>query len=82
MKVKPYYKDFEYFGKHYLVGAAQSGEGQDVQTSYTGQIVRRHYTIANCMEKTFYDKLMKAGNEFLTGGNASSALSHDYIESL
>jgi len=34
------------------------------------------------MEKTFYDKLMKAGNEFLTGGNVSSVLSNDYIENL
>ena len=34
------------------------------------------------MEKTFYDKLMKAGKEFLNDGNATTALSYDYIENL
>ena len=82
LQISPYYRDFEYFGKHYLIGATKTGQGADVQTSYTSEIVRRHYTISNCMQKQFYDLLLKAANEYLNDKDPAITLPYDYLDTL
>jgi len=82
LQMSPYYKDFEYFGKHYLVGATKTGQGADVQTSYTNEIVRRHFTISNCMQKKFYDLLLKATDEYLNDKDPVNTIPYDFLDTL
>lgn len=78
--MSPYYKDFEYYGKHYLIGATKTGPKTDVQTSYTKEIVRRHFTISNCMQKEFYDLLLKASDEYLNDNDPTAILSYKHLD--
>lgn len=53
--VQNYYTDLSTLGKHYHV--VSLGPDQTPVTSH-GRILRRHYTIANCMRREFYHKLL------------------------
>ena len=53
--VQNYYSDLGTLGKHYHV--VSLGVDQKPVTSH-GRVLRRHYTIANCMRREFYHKLL------------------------
>ena len=53
--VQNYYADLSTLGKHYHV--VSLGPDQKPVTSH-GRVLRRHYTIANCMRREFYHKLL------------------------
>jgi len=44
-----YYPDLSSLGKHFLVCSPDY--------RHQGKLIHRHYTIANCMKKSFYDAL-------------------------
>jgi hypothetical protein len=51
-----YYPDLSTLGKHFLVSAPNFRK--------SGKIIHRHYTIANCMQKLFYNDI--CGDEKMT----------------
>lgn len=53
--VQNYYSDLSTLGKHYHV--ASLGANLQPVTSH-GRVLRRHYTIANCMRREFYHQLL------------------------
>jgi len=57
-------------GKHFTVESYQEG-GQSAFKN-KGVIVRRHYTIANCMKKEFYEELIRC----LEFENASNTINN------
>jgi len=66
VKIKPYYDDLETLGQHYLVGATIDAAPEDnVEYMFLSSKVKRHYTISNCMEKTFYTALCNSCKDFL-----------------
>ena len=52
-----YYRDMSMLGKHYTV-VSMGIRGKD-PFKHGQRLVRRHYTIANCMRKKFYDELLR-----------------------
>jgi len=50
--IKSYYPDLGMLGKHFLLC--------DNSFRHKNKIVHRHYTIANCMRKDFYEAISKA----------------------
>ena len=57
--VKTYYPDISTIGKHYtFVSLGQDGKTPVREHKF--RVLRRHYTIANCMRKDFYESLCKA----------------------
>ena len=55
--VQNYYSDLGTLGKHYHVVALDQN-GKPITRRF--RVVRRHYTIANCMRKEFYEALVNA----------------------
>jgi hypothetical protein len=54
--LKNYYSDVRMIGKHFTVESYSEG-GEPYRDE--DAIVRRHYTIANAMQKNFYDELVR-----------------------
>jgi len=50
-----YYSDIRTLGKHYTVSAINNGNPVKV----SGRVLRRHYTITNCMVSAFYKELIR-----------------------
>ena len=69
---KRFYKDIQMIGRHYLVSEFESGRGHRV---------KRHYTIANCMESNAYAYYMQLLAYAKTGEkpsiNAENVLRND-----
>ena len=61
--LKKYYQDISYLGKHYTFAPLLNGKNIRENKN---RVLRRHYTIANCMQREFYQELIKAvsGGDF------------------
>lgn len=65
-----YYRDMTMLGKHYTV-VSLGFRGQE-PFKHGQRMVRRHYTISNCMRKVFYDELLRCLDSRLEIGSSSA----------
>ena len=60
--LKTYYPDISTIGKHYTF-VSLSDDGVTPYREAEMRVLRRHYTIANCIRKEFYESLVGAINK-------------------
>ena len=56
MHMSNYYKDLNILGKHYTI--VHSGHKGVSPSKYDGVVLRRHYTITNCLRRDFYEEMI------------------------
>jgi len=56
--LKNYYSDIKMLGKHFTVESYMEAGATPFKIP-EGMVLRRHYTIANCMRKPFYNEIVR-----------------------
>ena len=56
--VQNWYNDLSELGKCFTVSAVGNEGDQPLKNGFMGNVVRRHYTITNCLRKAFYRELI------------------------
>ena len=62
-----YYKDLSVLGKHYTI--VHGGPKGVTPSKYESVVLRRHYTITNCLRREFYDEIIRCLHKALDNSN-------------